>query len=195
MTNPSDISQSVQSIRSAGTSPARFRVRPALAAVLLAALLTACGSPSESGSGGSADSGHGGGTASSAPDRTVSGLRDDIRHLTRKTATGTRPHMVKRCTSRVRKVKHTSSSGTGRRRTTRTWYTNDSYQDCTKVRRGTESYTRVVRPERWCVELDNVGGNSAKDDVWYEVESTVYRKATQLKEGAGLSFAPLRRGC
>ena len=45
------------------------------------------------------------------------------------------------------------------------------------------------------LELDDVGGNSTKDDVWYGGESDVYRKATELKEGAKLSFIPLRRGC
>lgn len=178
-------------------------MRPVLAAVLLAALLTACGSgPDEAGSrGGQAaptgvvGSGAVDGAEPSPPDRTVSGLRDDTRHVTRRTTTGTRPRMVNRCTTRVRKVKHTSTSGTGRRKRTRTWYSDDSYKDCKKVQQGTTSYTRVVRRARWCVELDDVGGNSAKDDVWYEVESDVYRKATQLKERAKLSFTPLRRGC
>ncbi|MFF3058216.1 hypothetical protein [Streptomyces sp. NPDC057909] len=199
MTNPPDSSQSIRSVR---TSTARIRIRPVLAAVLLAALLTACGSsdrPSSPGSHaaptGPAGSGVVDGTEPSPPDRTVSGLRDDTRHITRKTTTGTRPRMVKRCTSRVRRVKHTSTSGTGRRKRTRTWYTNDSYKDCEKVQQGTTRYTRVVRRARWCVELDNVGGNSTKDDVWYEVESDVYRRATELKEGARLSFTPLRKGC
>jgi hypothetical protein len=199
VTNPPDSSQSIRSVR---TSTARIRIRPVLAAVLLAALLTACGSsdgPSSPGSHtvptGPAGSGVVDGTVPSPPDRTVSGLRDDTRHITRKTTTGTRPRMVKRCTSRVRRVKHTSTSGTGRRKRTRTWYTDDSYKDCKKVQQGTTRYTRVVRRARWCVELDNVGGNSTKDDVWYEVESDVYRRATQLKEGAKLSFTPLRKGC
>ncbi|WP_371795532.1 hypothetical protein [Streptomyces sp. NBC_01718] len=178
-------------------------MRPVLAAVLLAALLTACGSgPDEPDSrGGQAaptgavGSGAVGGAEPSPPDRTVSGLRDDTRHVTRKATTGTRPRMVNRCTTRVRKVKHTSTSGTGRRKRTRTWYSDDSYKDCKKVQQGTTSYTRVVRRARWCVELDDVGGNSTEDDVWYEVESDVYREATQLKEGAELSFTPLRRGC
>ncbi|MFE7787892.1 hypothetical protein [Streptomyces sp. NPDC057460] len=199
MTNPPDSSQSIRSVR---TSTARIRIRPALAAVLLAALLTACGSSDGPGSPdghavptGPAGTGVVDGTVPSPPDRTVSGLRDDTRHITRKTTTGTRPRMVKRCTPRVRRVKHTSTSGTGRRKRTRTWYTNDSYKDCKKVQQGTMRYTRVVRRARWCVELDNVGGKSTKDDVWYEVESDVYRRATQLKEGAKLSFTPLRKGC
>ncbi|WP_406504556.1 hypothetical protein [Streptomyces sp. NBC_01602] len=199
MTNPPDSSQSIRSVR---TSTARIRIRPVLATVLLAALLTACGGSDGPGSPGShaVPTGSAGsrvvdGTVPSPPDRTVSGLRDDTRHITRKTTTGTRPRMVKRCTSRVRRVKHTSTSGTGRRKRTRTWYTNDSYKDCKKVQQGTTRYTRVVRRARWCVELDNVGGNSTKDDVWYEVESDVYRRATQLKEGAKLSFTPLRKGC
>ncbi|MFJ7490850.1 hypothetical protein ACIQZB_06270 [Streptomyces sp. NPDC097727] len=199
MTNPPGLSQS---IRSATTSMSRIRRGQALAAVLLAALLGACGSPAASsgsaapvGGGSPADSGLRDGTASSPSDRTVSGLRDDIRHITRKTATGTRPRMVERCTTRVRKVEHTSSTGRGSTRKTRTWYTDDSYEDCKKVQQGTRSYTRVVRPARWCVELDNVGGNPAEDDVWYEVESAVYHKATQIEEGGKLSFTPLRRGC
>ncbi|MER5684484.1 hypothetical protein [Streptomyces sp. NPDC002205] len=189
-------------MRSVRTSTARIRIRPVLAAVLLAALLTACGSsggPSSPGSHavptGPAGSGVADGTVPSPTDRTVSGLRDDTRHITRRTTTSTRPRMVKRCTTRVRRVKHTSTSGTGRRKRSRTWYTDDSYKDCKKVQQGTMRYTRVVRRARWCVELDNVGGNSTADDVWYEVESDVYRKATQLKEGAKLSFTPLRKGC
>ncbi|MFJ7944657.1 hypothetical protein ACIQ6K_13565 [Streptomyces sp. NPDC096354] len=200
MTNPSDSSHSIRSVR---TSTGRSRIRPVLAAVLLAALLTACGGGSDESSspGGHVvptapvGSGVADGAEPSRADRTVSGLRDDIRHVTRRTTRGTRPRMVNRCTTRVKRVKHTSTSGTGRRKRTRTWYTDDSYKDCKKVQQGTTSYTRVVRRARWCVELDNVGGKSTEDDVWYEVESDVYHKATQLKEGAKLSFTPLRRGC
>ncbi|WP_329120793.1 hypothetical protein [Streptomyces sp. NBC_01465] len=156
-----------------------------LAAVALAALLTGCG-----GSSGAS------GSSSGSDDYTVTGLRDDLRHTAQQTTRATRPHMVKECSgSHTRRVKHTSRSGSGKKRKTRTWYTNETVQDCKKVQHGTETYNRVLRQARWCVELDNVNGKAKQDDVWYEVSSGDYRRATGIDEGKKISFEPLSNGC
>ncbi|MFJ4844816.1 hypothetical protein [Streptomyces sp. NPDC088733] len=146
-----------------------------MAAVILAALLSACaGSPS------------GSGTAQAAPDDTVTGVLDTYRHDPRKTVPATRTRMVDACTDRTRPVRHTSSSGSGKRRTTRTWYTTEHERDCHKVPRGTEAYRRVVHTERWCVRLD---------DVWYRVDAATYDTATRTDRGDRLTVSPLGTGC
>ena len=126
---------------------------------------------------------------------TVSGLRDTVRHLSRKTVTDTRAHLVTRCTSATRQVRHTSRSGTGTRRTTRVWYTTEHYQSCKKVRQGTESYRRVVRPERWCVSVDDVNGDRAQDDVWYRVTRETYHQVLAANVQARVEFTPAGSGC
>ncbi|MEU1405468.1 hypothetical protein ABZ471_24440 [Streptomyces sp. NPDC005728] len=126
---------------------------------------------------------------------TVFGLRDTVRHLSRKTAPATRPHLVSKCTSGTHRVRHTSSSGTGSRRKTRTWYTTEQYRDCKKVRAGTETYRRVVRPEQWCVRLDDVDGDKGRDDVWYQVTNSTYQDAVGSDERARLEFVPAGAGC
>jgi hypothetical protein len=170
----------------------------AVAAALLAALLGACGSPDSgavAGTGPSAAASAGSRTPVAKADPPVTGLLDDHRHVARRTAPGRRPHMVQRCTDRTRRVRHTSSKGSGKRKSTRTWYTTEHYKDCRKVQQGTESYTRVVSAERWCVELDDVGGDRARDDVWYEVDSATYATAVHGEEGTAMSFSPLKTGC
>ncbi|WP_431961331.1 hypothetical protein [Actinacidiphila sp. bgisy160] len=173
-----------------------FTAAVAVAAACLAALLGACAGPD---SGAVAGSGPSAAATAGAPaakaDPRVIGLLDDHRHVARRTATGRRPHMVQRCTDRTRRVKHSSSSGSGKRRSTRTWYTTEHYKDCRKVRQGTESYTRVVSAERWCVELDDVGGDRTRDDVWFTVDSATYDTAVDTKEGTPTSFTPLATGC
>jgi len=170
----------------------------AVTAVLIAGL-GACGS----GSGGGA---LGSGTDASQssqdtaqetrPDTdTVFGLRDSLRHHSKKTTKATRPHTAKKCTPATRRVKHTQSTGTGTRKKTRTWYTTKRYQDCKKVRNGTETYTRTVRPERWCVSLDNVDGNTAQDDIWYQVTQVTYHEALGMAEHARMEFTPAGTGC
>jgi hypothetical protein len=144
--------------------------RAALGAALLACVLSACG-------------GDGG--------RTVSGMRDDLRTVTKKIVTDTRPRMVEQCTTGTKRVRRTSTSQ-GKRRT---WYTTVPTRSCSKVQQGTETYDRVIRRPRWCVELDDVNGNTAKDDVWFEVDSATYSRAVNTKEGDKLTFIPLRAGC
>ncbi|MEV3856024.1 hypothetical protein AB0J38_17075 [Streptomyces sp. NPDC050095] len=173
--------------------PRPLRAALAATALTLAALLTACGG----GSGGSSSGGSGGSSSGgSAADHAVTGLRDDLRSTPKRTTRATRPHMVKECgATHTRRVKHTSSSGSGKKRRTRTWYTTETSQDCKKVQHGTETYTRVLRRARWCVELDNVGGKPKKDDVWYEVSSADYHRASGIAEGKKITFEPVGTGC
>lgn len=126
---------------------------------------------------------------------TVSGLRDQVRHVTARTTRATRPHMVSKCTTGTRRVGHTTSTGTGAKRKTRTWYTTEHYRDCKQVHSGTETYDRLVRPERWCVSLDDVDGNKTRDDVWYEVDRSVYDEASGVDEHARVEFPPKGTGC
>lgn len=152
---------------------------------------------------GDGDGGHSG--AGSVSDRTqpdpsptlvtVTGLRDQLRHVTAKTTRATRPHLVRKCTTDTHRVAHTSSSGTGKKRKTRTWYTTEHDRHCTKVRNGTETYNRLVRPERWCVSLDDVDRNKTRDDVWYEVDRTTYDEVGAVDGHAPVEFVPKDTGC
>ncbi|WP_234336701.1 hypothetical protein [Streptomyces xylophagus] len=166
---------------------------------LLIGTLGACGG----GGGGSSTSSTSGASQSSAstaheaaptPD-TVTGLRDSVRHLAKQTTRATRPHTVTKCTPATKRVQHKSSSGTGTKKKTRTWYTTEQYRKCAKVQRGTETYTRLVRKERWCVSLDDVGGDTIKDDVWYQVTRAVYDEVRTADEHARVEFAPAGTGC
>ncbi|MEV8335075.1 hypothetical protein [Streptomyces niveus] len=148
--------------------------RASLAVTLLVGALSACGS---------------------SDDPAVSGLRDDLRHTPQKTVIDTRPRIVEKCTTGTKRVRHTSTTGAGSKRTTRTWYTEEPTRTCKKVRRGTESFTRVVRQERWCVELDNVDGTASNDDVWFEVDVDTYAAAVKAEATERISFTPLREGC
>ncbi|MFJ9038381.1 hypothetical protein ACIRF8_17530 [Streptomyces sp. NPDC102406] len=172
-----------------------WKRRPALAGLtmVLVAVLAACGGADK---GASAQAGPAKGDSSATErhgDRPVevAGLRDFLRHVTRRTARGTRPHLVTKCEAETRKVKHTRR---GRSRTT-TWYTTEKHRECRKVRRGTETYTRVVRRERWCVRLDDVNGAPGKDDVWYRVRPATYSEVHGADARAKVSFEPVAQGC
>ncbi|MGY0019846.1 hypothetical protein [Streptomyces sp. cg35] len=173
-----------------------WKRRPALAGLtmMLVAALAACGGgedrqASAHGGTGKSESSHASGHENGPAE--VVGLRDAVRHVTRRTATGTRPHLVKKCETDTRKVKHTRRSK-GR---TRTWYSTEKHQDCARVRRGTEKYTRVVRQERWCVRLDDVNGKSGKDDVWYRVRPATYQKVDGADPRAKVTIEPVAQGC
>ncbi|MGY4982779.1 hypothetical protein ACWCYL_37505 [Streptomyces sp. 900105755] len=140
-------------------------------------------------------SGSGTAGAASAEEDTVHGLKDTVRHVTAKTTRATRPHLVKKCSTATRRERHSSSSGTGSRRKTRTWYTTERYRSCTTVRSGTETYRKTVRTEKWCVELDDVNGDRRRDDVWYQVSSSVYGDAVAAADHARLEFTAVREGC
>ncbi|MER6078079.1 hypothetical protein [Streptomyces sp. NPDC001833] len=161
----------------------------------IAILIGTLGACSGGGSGNGNDgNGVGNGTAS-ARDDTVRGLKDTVRHITAKTTRATRPRLVRTCATTTHRVRHTSSSGTGSRRKTRTWYTTERYRSCTKVHRGTETYRRTVRTEKWCVELDDVNGDKRRDDVWYQVSRSVYGDALAADDHARLEFTATREGC
>ncbi|KUN80971.1 hypothetical protein AQJ66_25190 [Streptomyces bungoensis] len=168
---------------------------------VLTAGLVACSGGSGGADGGTgyvvgADDSGGAATRRTAPEPdTVSGRRDTVRHWPVKTARATRPHLVRKCTTGTRRVRHTSGTGTGTRRRTRTWYTTERYRSCRKVRSGTESYRRVVRAEKWCVRLDDVDGDKARDDVWYRVTRAVYGDALDTDRHARMKFTPAGTGC
>ncbi|MFE2538302.1 hypothetical protein [Streptomyces sp. NPDC059371] len=103
--------------------------------------------------------------------------------------------MTKKCTTTTRRVRHTTSTGSGTKRRTRTWYSTEHPKTCKKVRSGTETYTRVVRPERWCVSLDDVGGDKSRDDVWYRVTRTAYDAAVATDQHKRVDFTPKDSGC
>jgi hypothetical protein len=123
--------------------------------------------------------------------RTVSGVLYDTRHVAEQTRAATRPHMVKRCHSATKRVRHTSGSGAAKR----TWYTNEPTTVCTRVRQGTETYREVVRPERWCIELNDVNGKKTKDFLWYRVSRNMYNRTSGVKAGSHLTIEPDRDGC
>ncbi|MFF4364123.1 hypothetical protein [Streptomyces sp. NPDC001604] len=170
-----------------------FMARRLLAAGVTAVLVAALGACGSGGTGDGTQDGVGGHVRPSP--ETVSGLRDTVRHLSRKTVTDTRPHLVSKCTSATKQVRHTSRSGSGTHRTTRVWYTTERYRSCRKVRQGTETYRRVVRPERWCVSLDDVNGVKAQDDVWYRVTREIYDRAQAAGRHTRMQFAPTGSGC
>nr|WP_244320287.1 MULTISPECIES: hypothetical protein [Streptomyces] len=123
--------------------------------------------------------------------RKVSGLLDTTRRVPATSKLVTRPHLVKRCRSGSERVRHTSGRG-GRKRT---WYTTRSTTECTKVRQGTETYRRVIRQERWCVMLDDVGGKRSRDHVWYRVTRKTYTDAQVVRAGSRMTFEPEHDGC
>ncbi|MER5877760.1 hypothetical protein ACFWFU_01445 [Streptomyces sp. NPDC060235] len=180
-------------------------VTAAVVAVLISGL-GACGSGSDGRDEGTdrsagVDQGSGSGAEKSRPDPAtttdaiVFGLRDEIRHLAAKTTRATRPHMTRKCTTATRRVKHTKSSGSGTKRRTRTWYSTERSRTCRQVRSGTETYTRVVRPERWCVSLDDLGGHAKQDDVWYQVSRATYDAAVGTDRSDRMEFTPTHSGC
>ncbi|MGW1069679.1 hypothetical protein ACWD4F_34855 [Streptomyces aureus] len=128
-------------------------------------------------------------------DPSVVGVRDQVRHRAAQTTLATRPRMTKKCTTTTHRVKHTTTTGSGTKRRSRSWYSTDHSTSCEKVRAGTQTYRRVVRPERWCVRLDDVGGDPKKDDVWFQVTPTTYHSAVGADERAHLEFAPTGNGC
>jgi hypothetical protein len=168
------------------------RLAWAATVTFLIAVLAACSGGGSGGSGGSAGSS---GSAGGNDVRTVHGLKDSVRHITARTTRATRPHLVKKCSTATRRVAHTSSSGSGSKRRTRTWYTTERYRSCTDVQSGTETYRKTVRREEWCVELDDVNGNRKQDDVWYRVSRETYGDALTADEHARLEFAPTGQGC
>lgn len=119
-------------------------------------------------------------------DPSVSGLRDDVKFVPGRLETKTRPQYVSVCKPKNRTV----STGSGKSKGTRI----EVYQDCTKIRQGTETYTEA-RPTKWCVELDDVNGDQGDDDHWFTVSQGVYDAASEAAEGSRIKFEPIRQGC
>ncbi|MDQ0934238.1 hypothetical protein [Streptomyces turgidiscabies] len=165
--------------------PSRKRLMVAGISMILMATLGACGG----GGGGGNPTAVGSGSGDrSAPDPTpttdtVTGLRDAVRHITRKTARATRPHLVQKCTTTKSPTGSKGSKG------------SKSSRKCSSVHKGTETYTRVVRQERWCVSLNDVNGDTAKDAVWYEVTHATYTQITAANRLAKVKFTPEATGC
>lgn len=132
-------------------------------------------STASGGSSGQRDEGHDD-DQGTAPDTaseaaTVTGLRDAVRHVSRKTTKVTRPHTVRKCTST-----------TGSRK-------------CKNVRSGTETYTRVIRQERWCVSLNDVDGDTFRGAVWYRVTHATYTEAAATDRLDPMKFTPEATDC
>ncbi|MER5541718.1 hypothetical protein ABT072_04450 [Streptomyces sp. NPDC002589] len=169
------------------------RLRTAGVTAVLLGALAACGG------GHGTDAAHAGtaspGAVVASPSPVpVHGIKDTLRHLTRTTTRATRPHLVRRCTTGTRQVRHTASSGSGSHRRTRTWYTTEHYQDCHQVRSGTETYRRELRPERWCVRLDDVNGDRERNDVWFRVDRSDYDRVVDADARTRVQFVPLYPG-
>lgn len=128
-------------------------------------------------------------------DGSVKGDRDDVKYskAVYTTATRTVNEYRRQCTAKMKRTKHTSGTGKNKR----TWYTNDSYQDCKNVKTGShlKTYKKLVSAAKYCVELDNVGGDKDKDDVWYNVSSGTYYSALGKREGASMKFTYNHKGC
>lgn len=75
-------------------------------------------------------------------------------------------------------------------------YKNGKCTSWRTVNTGSHWETRTVRPERWCVELDNVNGDRGRDDVWFTVSFGTYNDATDRDEGDQVTDMPYQReGC
>ncbi|MFF7354915.1 hypothetical protein ACFZA1_19960 [Streptomyces filipinensis] len=168
----------------------------AVAAALLAAL-TACGGKGGDSTAPGAAPASAVTTAPAPSPNPVRGLKDTVRHITRKTTRATRPHLVRHCTTSTRRVSHTSTSGSGSHRRTRTWYTTEHSRDCRKVPSGTETYRRELRPERWCVRLDDVNGDRTQDDLWVRVARVDYDRVLGADDHSRVQVVPLvpNTGC
>lgn len=107
--------------------------------------------------------------------KSVWGHRDDIRHVERVT----KKDKVKKYDSKCLRM-----SRAERRR-----------KNITCKKPWFETVVKTVRPEAWCVELDDVNGSAKDDDVWYTTTRVVYLKAASLSEGDTIKFLPLHGGC
>lgn len=129
----------------------------------------------------------------------VSGDRDDVRYdkAQYKKVTRIVTDYKRQCTTKWKDVKHTQTTGTGTNRRTRTWYTKEAYQDCKNIKTGSHPVTKneKVKDAKYCVELDNVGGDNSKDDVWYNVSSSTYYSALGKSEGTHMKFNYNHEGC
>lgn len=129
----------------------------------------------------------------------VKGDRDDVRYDKAQYVKATRVvnEYTRQCQNKTKQVRHTQTTGTGNNRRTRVWYTTEHYQDCKNVKTGShnETYKKKVKDAKYCVELDNVGGKSDEDDVWFNVSSSTYYSALGKSEGTPMKFNYNHKGC
>lgn len=112
--------------------------------------------------------------ASAPAQKSVTGLRDDVKHIKAVTKRVQEQKYKRVCTNTVKGV-------------------CKKYE---KVKDGLpRTVTKEVAPEAWCVELDDVNGSTSDDDVWYATSHAVYLKALGKDEGEKLKFKPLHGGC
>ncbi len=136
-----------------------MKARTVVAGVaVLGIALTACGEPQE-----------------------VSGLRDDVK--------------TTKAVKAVPELSHKVTKVRDKYKTVCTSYKKGVCKSSRKVKDGTETYTEKVidrhykpgKAKQYCIELDNVNGNTDNDDVWYNVSSTTYYKYSVKPEGAEIS--------
>lgn len=112
----------------------------------------------------------------------VSGLRDDVKFVGGSYKTKTRPTYKTEC-----KLKTRNKMVNGKNQV-------ETYNDCNKVKNGTETY-QDFDPTKWCVELDNLNGDTADDDRWFTVSQGAYDAASEAAEGSQIKFEYVRQGC
>lgn len=126
---------------------------------VLGLALTACGEPKE-----------------------VSGLRDDVRYIKAVKSVPEKSHTVTATRTKYKKVCTSWKRGV--------------CKSSTRIADGTENYDkkivdRAYKPGKsavYCVELDHVkDGDSYRDDVWFNVNSSAYYSAAGKSEGAKIS--------
>lgn len=123
---------------------------------------------------------------------TVNGNRDDTRYLTEISHPATRWEDVTR-NKCVTKYRTSTTTFNGKITTRRT-----PYSECRSVVIGHHqiAYRQVTRPAKWCVELDNVNGDTDADDRWYTVTSSVYYSVNPKRDGSKvIKMAYLNVGC
>lgn len=112
----------------------------------------------------------------------VSGNRDDVKYR----------HAVTEVshTKQVKKTKKTRTcSGIGKKKRCSTSTRPDGYKSVKVI-------DKPGKSARYCVELDNVNGHTSRDDRWYTVTSSVYRKMASKNEGAKVTnMKYLSSGC
>lgn len=121
----------------------------------------------------------------------VEGRLDDLRHLPAKT-------------DRVKVPTYNTSCRTVTRTQTRTTYVNGKSStrtvtvpvtECTKTKSGIKWASVEVRPETWCIELDNVNGKKDADDRWFRVNLDDYDAAREINHGSVIRFPYRSKGC
>lgn len=129
--------------------------------------------------------------ACSSHEALVKGKLDDLRHRPAKTG----PVQVPTYTQKCRTTTQTRTTTTFVNGKTRTSTKVVPVTKCNRTKSGVKTVTQVIRPEKWCIELDNVNGKKNADDRWYSVKSSDYATARDFNEGDVIRFPYLSKGC